>query len=77
MYRKNWCAPCNRALFLVSMQVFVRNTFGGMCPIFNGIKTHGCIIIIIIIIINWFSSIWYRLCYFLTEEPNATFIDDY
>jgi len=48
-----------------------------MYPIFNGIQAYGCIIINIIIIINWLSSILYRLCYFLTEEPNATLIDGY
>ena len=76
-YRKNWRTPCNGALFLVSVQVLVLNTFGGMYPIFNGIQAYGCIIINIIIIINWLSSILYRLCYFLTEEPNATLIDGY
>jgi hypothetical protein len=51
-YRKNWYAPCNGALFLVIVQVFVRNTYGGMCPIFNGIQVCGCIIITVIIIIT-------------------------
>ena len=52
IYRKNWYAPCNGALFLLSVQVFVRNTFGGMYLIFNGVQAYGCIIIVIIIIIT-------------------------
>ena len=75
-YRKNLYGPCNGVLFFVSVQVFVRNTFGGTYPIFNEIQAYGCIIIIIIII-NWSSSILYSLCYFLTEEPNATLTDGY
>ena len=76
IYRKNWYAPCNRALFLVHVQVFVRNTFSGMYPIVKGIQAFGRIIIIIFIIfINWDSSILHKLCYFLTEVPNATLSD--
>lgn len=74
LYRKIWYAR-NKTLFLASVQMFVRNTFGDIYPIFNGIQAYGCIIIIIII--HFFNSILYRLCYILTEESNATLIDGY
>ena len=51
MYLKNWYAPCNEALFLESVQVFVRNTFGSIYLIFKGIQAYGCIIIVLVLLL--------------------------